>query len=166
MEASRLASREEVLEYLRRRIKELEQELSVLRALLELAEKGGISSGALPGEKVEDVRVGRRRVAKLYRGETHMRLVFEEPMPMPEEVEAYLRSVEEEIRGQQARRGDLESEEMARLSFDEASGGVVEVRFTGIYSTIEHLKVRAALKYAAETIYEFVRASRAKGGEP
>ncbi len=165
MEGGRLVSREEVIEYLRRRVRELEEELAMLKALLEVVEKGGISTGALPGEKVEEVKVGRRRVAKLYRGETHMRLVLEEPLPMPEEVEAYLRSVEDEIRGAQARSGAVEAQDLARLAIEEGPGGVVEIRFTGLYSTIEHIKARAALKYAAETLYEFARALKNSGSE-
>jgi DNA-binding protein YbaB len=161
MDAAKLVTREELIEYLKARIKELEEELSMLKALLELVEKGSAGSGALPGEKVEEVKVGRRRIAKLYRGESHMRLVFEEPMPLPEEVEAYLKSVEDEIRGAQAKSG-AEAQDLAKMTLEEApGGGVIEIRFTGLYTTIEHLKVRAALKYAAETIYEFVRAAKA-----
>ncbi len=164
MEAAKPVTREELIEYLKRRLAELEEEVRLLRALLDALERGGIAQGALPGEKVEEVRVGRRRVARLYRGESHMRLVFDEPMPMPEEVEAYLRTVEDEIRGSQARSGAVEAQDLAKLSIEEGPGGVVEIRFTGIYTTIEHLKVRAALKYVAETLYEFSRAARSSSG--
>ena len=164
MESTRIAGRERIIEYLKNRVRELEEELEVLRRLLELAEKGA-AADALPGERLEEIKVGRKRVARLFKGDSYMRLVFEEPVPLPEEVEAYLRSVEEELREQQAKSGDVEGDALARMSLEYGpGGGVVEVRFSGLYTTIDHLKVRAALKYAAETVHVIVKA-RSRGEE-
>lgn len=151
----------ELLEWVRRRIQELEDELRKLKAIQELLEGGG---GAEPGESSEDVKLGRRRIGRLFRGESRVRLVFEDPQYVPEEVEAYLRSVEDDIRASQAAAGDLAPDEMVRLELKRSPDGrVVEIRFEGVHTTIEHLKARAALKYAAETIYLIARA-RVKGG--
>ncbi|MCE4603498.1 MAG: hypothetical protein F7B20_00840 [Aeropyrum sp.] len=156
---SRLVDRERLIEWVKKRITELEEELEVAKTILEVLEKGGVSEAPLPGEKGEDIKVGRRRVARLYKGETHVRIVFEEPQPLPEEVEIYLRNVEEELRSLQARIGGVVGEDLATLDFVRVGeGSVREISFRGLYTTVEHLKAKAALKYAAETIHYISRA--------
>jgi len=141
-------TREEALEWVKRRIEELEEELAILRRILEEFE--GAPKPAIE-ERVEDVKVGRRRVAKLYRGERHMRLVLEGNWPLPEELTAYLEEIVSEIRERQLASG-VPPEEAIRL---DVRGR--EIRVEGLHTTIEHLKVRAALKYIAESIYVFAR---------
>ncbi|BAN89714.1 hypothetical protein [Aeropyrum camini] len=153
-----LMRREEVLEWIRARIRDLEEEISYYKTILAIVEKGSVSA-SLPGEKVEEVKVGRRRVARLYKGETHVRIVMEWPMALPEEIEAYLRSVEEELRAVQARTGDIAGEDLATLTIRRLPDGTVEeIVFKGLYTTVEHLKARSALKYAAESMYHINRA--------
>ncbi len=141
-------TREEAIEWVRKRIEELEEELAVLKRILEELE--GAPKPSLD-ERVEDVKVGRRRVAKLYRGERHMRLVLEGSWPIPEELMSYLEEAVEEIRERQLASG-VPPEEAVRL---DVRGR--EIRVEGLHTTIEHLKVRAALKYVAENVYLLAR---------
>lgn len=141
-------TREEAVEWVKRRIEELEEELSVLRRILEELE--GHPKPSID-ERVEDVKIGRRRVAKLYRGEKHARLVLEGNWPIPEELMSYLEEIVEEIRERQLASG-VSPEEAVRL---DVRGR--EIRVEGLHTTIEHLKVRAALKYIAESVYVLAR---------
>lgn len=148
-------AREELLEWIDERINELEVELKVLKAIKQLLEEPG---GPLHGEKSEDVRVGKRRIARIYRGEDYVRLVFDYPTALPPEIREYLNGVEGELRSSQAKSG-VESGELARLAIRERPDGTLaEIKFENLHSTIELLKVKAALKYSAEMTYHIDRA--------
>ncbi|GAB6147626.1 hypothetical protein [Stetteria hydrogenophila] len=154
---ARVASREEIVEWLKSRIEELESELRILKSMLSLIEDRG---GARPGERVEEIRVGRRRIARLYRGEDYVRLVPEFPMTLSGDVRSYLDSVIAEIAEAQARQG-IPEEERVRLDVKESPDGLaVEARIHGLKSTLDTLKARAALKFAAEMAWEVYRAQR------
>ncbi len=157
---TRAASKEKIIEWIRSRIEELENELRILKSILSMMEGGG---GARPGERVEEVRIGRRRIARLYRGEDYVRLVPEFPMALTGDVRSYLEGIVAEITETQARQG-IPEEERARLDVKESpEGSVVEVRIEGLKSTLDTLKARAALKFTAEMAWEVYRAQR-RGG--
>lgn len=154
---TKAASKEEIVEWLKSRIEELENEIRVLKSILAMMEGGG---GARPGERVEEVKLGRRRVARLYRGEDYVRLVPEFPMVLTGDIRSYLNSIVSEIVESQARQG-VPEEERARLEVKESpEGSVSEVRVEGLKSTLDTLKARAALKFAAEMAWEVYRAQR------
>lgn len=156
---SRVLDKARIIEWLRSRIKDLEEELEAMKALLDIVEKGGSVDSMLPGERSEDLKIGRRRIARLFKGETHVRISFEYPQILPEEVEAYLKNVEEELRSLQARTGGVVGEDLATLHVVRSTDGrVKELWFKGLYTTVEHLKAKAALKYAAETIHYISKA--------
>jgi DnaJ-class molecular chaperone len=147
-------TREEVLEWLKARVGELEFELKVLKTIVALLDT---TQKALVGERVEDVKIGKRRVARVYIGDTYVRVAFETPLVMPLEVKEYLKSVEEDLRVLQARTGS--EGELARLSIRERpDGSVAEVRIENLQSTIEIVKAKAALKYAVEVAHQLLKA--------
>lgn len=147
-------TREEVLEWLKARVGELEFELKVLKTIVALLDT---TQKALVGERVEDVKIGKRRVARVYIGDTYVRVAFETPLVMPLEVREYLKSVEEDLRVLQARTGS--EGELARLSIRERpDGSIAEVRIENLQSTIEIVKAKAALKYAVEVAHQLLKA--------
>jgi DnaJ-class molecular chaperone len=147
-------TREEVLEWLKARVGELEFELKVLKTIVALLDT---TQKALVGERVEDVKIGKRRVARVYIGDTYVRVAFETPLVMPLEVKEYLKSVEEDLRVLQARTGS--EGELARLSIRERpDGSIAEVRIENLQSTIEIVKAKAALKYAVEVAHQLLKA--------
>lgn len=147
-------TREEVLEWLRAKVEELELELRALKTIISLLDT---SSQVLVGERVEDVKIGRRRIARLHMGDNYVRVVFENPVTLPTEVKEYLRSVEEDIRTLQAKSGA--EGELAKLVVKEKpDGAIAEVRIENLQSTIESIKAKAALKYAVEVTYQLLRA--------
>ncbi len=154
------ASREEIIGWVRSRIEELENELRILKSILSMMEGGG---GARPGERVEEVRIGRRRIARLYRGEDYVRLVPEFPMALTGDVRSYLEGIVAEITETQARQG-IPEEERARLDVKESlNGSIAEIHVGGLDFTLAVLKARAALKFIAETAWEVHKAQRRRG---
>ncbi|ADL19860.1 MULTISPECIES: hypothetical protein [Acidilobus] len=161
-QSERAVSKETLEAYLKKRIQELEEELSALKALLDYIEDAGKAS---PAERPEDIKVGRRRVARLLRGEGYVRVVPEVPMALPKEVREYLSTVEAEIRAYQGREGSDEGGGVKLTIRDRPDGSVAEIKFDGLYSTLEFLKAKAALKYAMEVSYEVYRAQMKGGAE-
>ncbi|MCX8195714.1 MAG: hypothetical protein N3F67_01320 [Acidilobaceae archaeon] len=149
----RSKGREELVFWLREEIRLLEQRLETLKALLAIIEQRELSPTL--GERVEEVKAGRRRIARVMTGEEYVRVVFDEPMKVPQEVLTYLGTIEEELRALQARTGE---EQLVKLSVREVDGAVVEIRYEPLYTTVEMLKARAALKYAAEAAYQLLKA--------
>jgi hypothetical protein len=167
-EASKVTSRRELEQWLRERIARLEEELRMLRSLLAIV-TGGEPEARLdprrprPGERVEDVRVGRKRVARVFRGEGYVRLAALEPLALPQDVREYLESVVAEIRAQQARGG--REDDLATLEIHtRPDGSLEEATIRNLYNTLEAIKAKAALKHAAETAYLYTRAAE-KGEE-
>ncbi|MGC9071449.1 MAG: hypothetical protein ACP5HK_01950 [Acidilobus sp.] len=160
---NKAVSKDDLEAYLRKRIEQLEEELRALKTLLEYLEDSGKAS---PTERVEDVRVGRRRVARILRGDSYVRAVPELPLALPREIREYLQTVEAEIRAYQARSGEPGEGEGVRLSVKEKpDGSVSEVKFDGLFTTLEVLKAKAALKYAMETAYDVYRAQMKSSDE-
>ncbi len=146
--------KEEVLEWLKVKMEELEFELKALKTIMALLDT---SQQALIGERIEEVRIGRRRVAKVYIGDTYVRATFESSIVLPLEVKEYLRSVEEDIKVLQAKMGS--EGELAKLLIRERpDGAIAEIRIENLQSTIEVIKAKAALKYAVEITYQLLKA--------
>lgn len=154
-------TKEEVLEWLKAKVEELEIELKALKTILALLDS---SSQTLAGEKVEEVKIGRRRVAKIYVGDTYVRASFENPVVLPVEVKEYLRSVEDDIRMLQVRSG-VEGELAKLVVKEKPDGSVAEVRIENIQSTVEAIKAKAALKYAIEITYQLIKAKARELGD-
>ncbi len=155
------ASKEEIIGWLKNRIKEVEDELRILRSMLSMVEDTGRLS---VNEKVEDVKLGKKRIAKIYRGDSYIRIIPEFSSPLPLEVEEYLESVKNEIETSQAKSG-LGEEERVQLAIKEKpDNSIAEIRFENIYTTIEMIKAKAALKYAVEIMYQIYKA-KAKSEE-
>ncbi len=155
------ASKEEIANWIRARIKEVEEELRILKSMLNMIEDTGRLS---INEKVEEVKMGKRRIAKMYRGEGYIRVVPEFDGHLPVEVREYLESVKSEIEAGQAKAG-VEEDERVQLSVKEKpDNSVAEIRFDNIHTTIEVIKAKAALKYAMEIMYQIQKA-RIRGEE-
>ncbi len=159
---ARSLGRSELEQWLRERIAQLEEELRYLRSLLELVSGG---SGERPdprrprpGERSEEVRVGRKRIARVFRGEDYVRLAALEPLALPQDVREYLEGVVSEIRAQQARQG--REERLAQLEIrTRPDGSIEEIIVSNVHATLEAIKAKAALKHAAETAYLYTRAA-------
>lgn len=156
-EKEQYLSKEEVISWIKHRIEELENELRVLRSILAHYEDAG-GGRASPDEKVEEIKVGRRRIARLYVGESHVRLVPEFEMALLGDLKEYLEETVEEIREKQAREGVDESERVKLTVKEKASGGVKEIIVSNIEGISEMIKSKAALKYAAELAWDIYKA--------
>ncbi len=157
-----IATKEEIIDWVKKRIESLEEELKIMRGIINMLEERGRLSVT---EKVEEVKIGRKRIARLYKGEDYIRLVPDFPMPLPIEVKEYLESVEEEIVTVQSRQG-IDSEK-AKLVIDEKpDSSIAEIRYINLYNTLELLKAKAALKYAAELAYQVYKMASRGEDEP
>ncbi|AFZ71239.1 hypothetical protein Calag_1541 [Caldisphaera lagunensis DSM 15908] len=155
-------SKEELIEWLRKRIDELKDEMKMLETLLSYIED---SSRQNLNEKGEEVKLGRRRLGKIYRGESYVRLVPDIPIPLPQELKEYLETVEGELRTTQIKNG-LQEQEQAKLVIKERpDASIAEIRFENLTTTIEILKAKAALKYTAEVAYQIYKAQNKNEGE-
>ena len=153
---------EEVIEYVKRRIEELERELAILRSLLVMlgASETEEPIDFDPNEKTEEVKISRKVIAVIGIGSDYVRVVPKFQASLPREVEDYLASVVEEIAERQARQG-VEEEERASLEVRAApSGEVREIRITRVTTPLEKVKAKAALKYVMELTYQISRKSR------
>lgn len=156
-EKEQYMSKEEVISWIKQRIEELESELRVLKSILAHYEQSG--GGRLsPDEKVEEVKAGRKRIARLYVGEDYVRLVPEFDMVIVGDLKEYLEETVEEIRARQSREG-IGEEDQARLIIKEkATGGVKEVMIVNIEGISSMIKSKAALKYIAELAWDIYKA--------
>lgn len=150
-------SKEEVVSWIKRKLEELEAEIRVLKSILAHYEQPG-EGRASPDEKVEEVKAGRRRIARLYIGENHIRLVPEFPMALVGDLKEYLDETIEEIRAKQSREGVEEGEQAKLLVKEKATGGVREVIIANIEGISEVIKSKAALKYVAELAWDIYKA--------
>ncbi len=160
-------SKAELALWLRERVAQLEDELRYLRALLEAISGGGGGERdprrARPGERVEEVRVGRRRIARVFKGEDYVRLAPLVPLVFPREVRGYIDAVIGEIRAEQARAG--REDRLARLEVRSTpDGGLEEILVDGLHNTLEQIKAKTALKHAAELAWQYTRAARKARG--
>jgi hypothetical protein len=152
----------ELLAWLREEIDRCEERLSMLRRILALVERDGGDADPLatrPGETLEIVKNGKRRIARLFRGEDYVRLAPVERLALPREAREYLETVVEEIRGEQARRGEARAELKLR---EDPVRGVIEILITGLDATLHMLKAKAALKHTAEVAWQYTKARRRK----
>jgi hypothetical protein len=153
--------------WLQERIAELEEELSYLRRILEAL--GGQADPpdprrARPGERVEEVKVGRRKIARVFKGEDYVRLAPLEALALPKEARSYLENIVSEIRAEQARGWE---DATAKLEIrEDPVKGLVEARIEGLRNALEVIKAKAALKHVADVAWHYTRAaSRSRGGD-
>lgn len=147
-----IISKGEAIELLKKEIRRLERKLAAYRAILQMLEGGEEASQ----EKGEEIRVGRKRVGRLVVGEDFVKLIIEAPQ-LPQLVAEYLNGLEKDLRELQMRSGTAEGESLAKISVKERHNEV-EVRIDNIYTTIELIKAKAGLKYAAEATHEIMKA--------
>ncbi len=160
-EKEKLLEKEEVLARLRERLAELEEEVRLIKSILAALESAPLGPPSI-AEKVEEVRLGKKRIARIYYAENYVRMRPDFPMVLPGEVWSYLETTVGEIRERQEKEG-IDAEEQVRLRKIEAPDGTVaEVRIENLYSTVDHIKAKAALKYVAELAYELYRARGAQ----
>ncbi len=150
-------SKEELITWLKSRIEELENEIRMLRSMLDLLEGG---EGWKPGEKPEELKVGRKRIGVVYRGEYYVRIVPQYPMPDVPEIRSYLEEILNEIKEIQARSGAESGDELAKLTIKTSpEGHIIEISYENLYSAVEILKAKAALKHAVEVGWEIYKAN-------
>ncbi|MEM0340620.1 MAG: hypothetical protein QXN05_00375 [Acidilobaceae archaeon] len=144
------ATLEEIAEWIKKRLKEVEEEERMLRTLLLLIEEREVSR---PDEIVEEIRVGKKRIGRLHKGSNYVRAVPEAPIILVTEVREYLLSLEEELRG-----SSHNMLEPPRLIVKERPDGTVqEIRFENLQTTLEFIKAKAGLTYAIETSFQLVK---------
>lgn len=150
-------SKEEVISWIKQRLEELENEIRILRSILahyEQASSGRIS----PDEKVEEIKAGRRRIARLYIGENYIRLVPEFDLVLVGDLKEYLEETVEEIKAKQSREGIDERDQVKLIVKEKATGGVREIIISNIEGISEIIKSKAALKYIAELAWDIYKA--------
>jgi len=160
-EREKYAEKEEIVEYLKRRIEELENEIRILRSILARIDPTAVGPAEEeardPSERVEEVRVGKRTVAIVGMGSDYVRLKFKFPAVIPEEIREYIESVVAEIAERQAIDG-VPPDERARLELKTAPDGTVSsIYVVNLGTTLEKVKTKAALKYVAELVYQIHR---------
>lgn len=156
-EKEQYLSKEEVISWIKQRLEELENEIRILRSILahyEQASSGRIS----PDEKVEEIKAGRRRIARLYIGENYIRLVPEFDVVLVGDLKEYLEETVEEIKAKQSREGIDEREQVKLIVKEKATGGVREIIISNIEGISEIIKSKAALKYIAELAWDIYKA--------
>ena len=161
-ELEKMLSRGELEEWLRNRIEQLEEELKYLKALLAIVSGGEGESQdprrVRPGERVEEVRVGRRRIARVFKGEDYVRLAPLEPIALPSEARAYLEEIVSEIRADQARSGH--ESELAKLEISlDNDNSIREILIYNLRNALEIIKAKAALKHVAEVAWQYTKAA-------
>jgi len=159
-EKEQYATKEEIVEYLRNHIKELEEELKILRTLLAKLEPSAVEEEFDPSERVEEIRISRKTVAKLGIGEDYIRVILKFPTTLPDDIKTYLESTIEEINNRQALEG-VSPDERAYLEVKRGPDKTVrEIRIRNLYTPLEGVKAKAALKYSVELLYKI---SKKKG---
>ncbi|MCE4629257.1 MAG: hypothetical protein F7C82_03165 [Desulfurococcales archaeon] len=156
-EKEQYLSKEEVISWIKQRLEELENEIRILRSILahyEQASSGRIS----PDEKVEEIKAGRRRIARLYIGENYIRLVPEFDIVLVGDLKEYLEETVEEIKAKQSREGIDERDQVKLIVKEKATGGVREIIISNIEGISEIIKSKAALKYIAELAWDIYKA--------
>ena len=156
-----LLSREDVVQRLRERLVELEEEIRLIKSILALL--GEERRPPRPDERVEEIRQGKKKIGVLYIGKDYVRMVPEGEAIVTEDLRVYLESLVEELRLRQKRMGIIsDDEEGISLEIKTGPGGeLYEIVVSGIRDTREFVKVHAALRYTATVLYEI--ASRRAG---
>jgi len=151
-----LLSKREIVERLRGRLVELEDEIRLVKSLLALLDEEPSKPKA--HEKAIDVKLGRKKVATLFVGpdNSYLRLVPEGEPPLASDVLAYLERLVAELRNRQKTLNPLEDEEnLISLEIKQGPrGGVREIVVSGIRDTREYVRVRAALEYVGQALAE------------
>ncbi|MEB3766037.1 MAG: hypothetical protein GSR77_07750 [Desulfurococcales archaeon] len=163
-EKEEYAAKDELLEWIKQRISLLEEELKMLKTLLAIVEQGYSEPEVNPSERVEDVKIGKKLIAKVFRGEGYVRAVPKFPTGMPSDIEEYLQAFVEEIQDKQAREGIEPDERASLIVRTKPDGSVAEIRIANLTTTLDLLKSKATLKYAIELLYQLYKARKDKTG--
>ncbi|MGC8573336.1 MAG: hypothetical protein C0171_03960 [Caldisphaera sp.] len=154
-------TKDELIEWLRKKLEDLKEETRIIETLLNYIED---SSKQNINEKSEEVKIGRRKIGKIYRGEGYVRLVPDLPIPLPQELKEYLETVEGELKSTQIKNGLQDQDQVKLIIKERPDASISEIRFENLNTTIEMLKAKAALKYTAEVSYQIYKA-QSKGEE-
>ncbi len=155
-------TKEDLEEWLKKRLEVLRSETKMIETLLSYIQENGVQN---VNEKSEEVKFGRRRIGRILRGETYIRLIPETPIPLPSELREYLETVEGELKSSQLKEGLDESGQAKLVIKERPDASIAEIRFEGLNTTIEMLKAKAALKYTAEIAYQIYKAQNRQSDE-
>jgi len=150
--------REELVGWVREKLAALEEECRMLKAILETLEGRTVQAR----EEREPVLYGKKRIAWLHQGPGYVRLTPEYPLRLPREALEYLEEAVSRIREKQSDEG-VPEEERARLDVaNSPDGSIAEARISGLHTSLDVIRAKAALKYIAELGYELYKARGAQ----
>jgi len=148
-----------IVEWIRRKVDELEQELRIWKTLLASME-GRSPIELSPSEKVEELRHKRTRYAVIYRGEGYVRMRPIIPARLDQELKGYITNVINELREEYQDEDDEETSLLDLRITENPDGTLSEIVVSGIQDTIGMLRIVGALKYVAHTL--FLKSKRKK----
>jgi len=140
--------------WLKRKIAELEEEIQYYKVMLSIIDGAVPVSPPMPGEKSEDLKIGKKRIGTIYRGEGYVRGSPNFKAFLTDDLKDYLNGVVNEIK--------LSQGDEASINLDireNPDGSIREIRVEGLQSTIEELRVIGAIKYVIQTLYHQYKAS-------
>ncbi|MCE4614956.1 MAG: hypothetical protein F7B60_05465 [Desulfurococcales archaeon] len=140
--------------WLKRRIVEIEEELHYYKAMLSILEGTIPISPPMPGEKSEDLKVGKKRIAIIFRGDGYVRSSPSFKAFLNAELKDYVNNVVNEIKTMQGEESTITFEVK-----ENPDGSLREVRVEGLQSTVEELRIIGAMKYILQTLYYQYKAS-------
>lgn len=139
---------EHALGLIRKRIRELEEELEALKTIYaELA-------GADPGEYVEDVVADGETIARVYIGEDYVRMMLLAIPELSEETKKYLEEKVRMIRDAQRMRGENPEATATILYPPDPSSWHPTIMIEGLHGVDDVKKAKSALEYAALTEWD------------
>ncbi len=144
--------------WLKRKIAELEEEIQYYKVMLSVIDGAVPVSPPMPGEKSEDLKIGKKRIGTIYRGEGYVRGSPNFKAFLIDDLKDYLNGVVNEIK--------LSQGDEASITLDireNPDGSIREIRVEGLQSTIEELRVIGAIKYVIQTLYHQYKASMKMG---
>jgi hypothetical protein len=140
--------------WLKRKIIEAEEEIQYYKAMLSILEGTLPISPPMPGEKSEDIKVGKKRIATIFRGDGYVRSSSSFKAFLTSDMKEYITNVVNEIKTMQG------EEPTITLDIREnPDGSLREIRVEGLQSTVEELRIIGAMKYVLQTLYYQYKAS-------
>ncbi|MEB3756094.1 MAG: hypothetical protein GSR79_04460 [Desulfurococcales archaeon] len=140
--------------WLKRKIVELEEDLHYYKAMLSILEGSMPISPPMPGEKSEDLKVGKKRIAIIFRGDGYVRSSPSFKAFLTSDLREYVNSVVNEIKTMQGEESTITLEIR-----ENPDGSLREIRVEGLQSTVEELRIIGAMKYVLQTLYQQYKAS-------
>ncbi len=153
-----LATKEELVEWIKIRIEQLEEELRMLRSMLARLEPGVVEEEDFdPNEKIEEIKVRRKVIAKIGIGEDYVRAIFKFEASLLDDIRKYIESIVEEVSDKQAKEGVPAEEQASLIVKNTPDGHIKEIRVINVYTPLEKVKAKAALKYAVQLLYDIAK---------